>query len=1031
MQMHIFKKALLPLMATVTIFGCSNDNKSIEDVIGAVGSISTTGVSQPVVKFSPSGSVLPFPTDILLSGTPDGSLNIPLTDEEDNALFNYNQTAAPTAAELASAGSSMPRVAMNTVDGFSTTASMVFSLGALVDTTNIDNGTAVRVFKSDTQTTAFNSSACVFLGVCTGFDAGTKTTWSLEAGATELIFGVDFVVSAAADGAGGMSVAVLPLKPLAPSSTYMVLVTKDMPLVSDATKNIRGDLEYRIAQSTTPVLYLTRDLFTELGGAVGMAGIETALSLPPGTAAPVFTKADTTALEASDSCVFVKGVADLIDAAGALPTPISFNIDTDCKPALSAITVLRDNGKLDNSTAFSFESLRIQISAQEAALATFTAANPNPAAAAVIPVTSENMALTFSFTTQNVGAALINAKTQVAATAPSINIHNEISKWGAAPSLALTSPGADGDLSTPADASANVFVGTLNDIVQFVDPADKNGSFWKASTTTWADPSVIGPTSSAACLAGFPDLAINAGSENLVPCNGFTPAMVNATHDIPVIISVPNAATLAANATCTALQGAAGYPILIYQHGITTHRGTIMAIADAMAKACVAVVAIDLPKHGILPSNDPFGASDLATFYQAAQTADGITAATDERLVQMPAASGCQTQASPAPDFNPGPQEIGSTGVFACPSADRYINLENLANARDTFRQGVVDLHSLYKVLSTDAFSPADVGAVIDKDNIHFLGMSLGGITGMPFAAQESGLQTVALNVASGGISKVVDGSASFEPAVVAGLAAAGVVKPSADYETFLIATQTMLDSADPMNMTGQIGTAEDASTFWAGLTASAGTARPVLFQEVVGVAGATDGDGTCNASLDDGVDNSGCPDLSVPNNTFMNSSLATAWGAVSNSGQTGALPGQNPVTIPVALSGTDVLTQGTAFVALATAGLLGDPLAATGAPTFSGMALPEVGSAGLTAAQASGVVRFTAGEHGSLLSPNPGGLDAAAVATSNAFFATAAMQTQISVFVATGGAVIAGTGTTPAFSTDPTTNAALGSVIK
>jgi hypothetical protein len=921
MQMHIFKKALLPLMATAAIVGCSNDNKSLGDTQPADG--------LAVAVFQPSEGVLPFPSDLLFAGTPDGSINIPLTDKEGNALFNYNKTAAPTAAELTAAGSNMPRVAMNTMDGFSTTAMITFTASVAVDTSTLQAG--VHIY---TPNAAVNIPA---QGVVGGVQLSSKT---IVAVGDKLTYGVDYVVSSS----DSKTIGILPLKPLSPSSTYYVAVTSDLKTTKGLP--VGSDVEYAIAKSTSKLI----------------------------------TKADGTACD--------------------------FSTPATC-------TAIQTSLLTDVATAISFEQVRLQTNAHETAAVTFDA---TAAVGKKINLTRDKIALGFSFSTQNIGGALINAKGQVAATSPSIDIHNEYSEWGlvttggaTANGLELVSPGTDGVISTSADASANVFLGTLNNIAQFVDPADKNGSFWKGSTAAWAQPTVVGPTASASCLAGFPGLALGAGSENLAQCNGFTPALVNATHDIPVIVSVPNATTIAAVPGCAAKAGTfpttpgTGLPILIYQHGITTHRGTIMAIADAMAKACVAVVAIDLPKHGILPTNDPFGASDLTTLYQTVQAADGITTVTPERLVQMPAASGCQTQASPAPDFNPGPQEIGSTGVFACPSADRYINLENLANARDTFRQGVVDLHSLYKVVSayvagTTTF--AEYGVSLDGGNVHFLGMSLGGITGMPFVAQESGLKTVMLNVASGGISKVVDGSASFEPAVVAGLAAAGVTKPSALYETFLIATQTMLDSADPMNMTGQIGKAEDAATFWAGVTASAGTARPVLFQEVVGAAGATAGDGTCNASLDDGVDNSGCPDLSVPNNTFMSSSLATAWGAVSGSGQTGALPGQNAVTVPAALSGTDVLTQGTAFVALATAGLLGDPLAATGAATFSGMALPEVGKAGAVNAGAegqSGLVRLTAGEHGSLLAPSIN------------LLATTVMQTQAAVYVSTGGKVIAG----------------------
>ncbi len=1026
--MHKLTKAALPLMVSAVIWGCSSDNESLETVVGDVGDQSGAAgtpatVVRPVARFQPSQAVLPFPSDLLFSGTKDGSLNIPLKDASGQALFNYNQATAPTAADIAAAGANAPRVAMNTMDGFSTTAPVTFSLSAPVDTTNIENGTAVRLFKVNTTPGVFDSGQCVFANTCTGFDAASKTTWSLEPGSSELIYGVDYVASAAPDGAGGMSVLVLPLKPFAPSSTYMVMVTDAMPLASDSGINIHADLEYEIAKATKPLFFLKRDLATELGTAQ-IAGIEAALGLSAGDATHVFTPPTAplfTDLNAADSCVFVKGIADKIDALNALPSAIAFNPITDCMASLSTLAA-------DPASAFTFESLRIQTSAHEAALATYTAANPNPAATALLPVTNDNMVLTFSFSTQNIGSALINAKGQVAMTSPGINIHNEISEWAANTNLALKSPGADGDITTPGDALANVFLGTLENIAQFVDPADKNGSFWKASPDTWAKPTIVGPVASAACVDAFDDLSLNNGSENLLPCNGFTPAMTSAapSHDIPVIISTPDIAKVDAvngNTNCADLNAASGIPVVIYQHGITTHRGTVMALADSMAKACVAVVAIDLPKHGIQPS-DPLGMSALVGAYQNFQLLDGVAAAdiTPERLVAVAAAADCLNEAG---------AQASDTG-FVCGSGDRFINLENLPNSRDSLRQGVVDLHSLYRALTTTSTpTAADVGVALDTNNVHFVGMSLGGLVGSPFVAQEPGIKTVTLNVSSGGIAKILDGSPSFEPVVTAGLAAAGVVKPSANYEAFLIAAQTMVDSADAMNMTAQIATAEGSPTFWAGLTPAAGSARPVLFQQIIGTA-ANLGDSACNTDVNSpAVDNSGCPDMTVPNNVYGGStSLATAWGAVSGTGQTGFLPGQNPVTVPSALSGTDALTQGTAFVALAANSVIGNPVSTAlgSVPVFYGMNLSTVDSAGTGngTADVSGLVRFTAGEHGSLLNPDPGGDGI----NDPAYFTTAAMQTQLATYVATGGRMIVGTGTPIPFSATAATNTLLGSVI-
>ena len=69
-----------------------------------------------------------------------------------------------------------------------------------------------------------------------------------------------------------------------------------------------------------------------------------------------------------------------------------------------------------------------------------------------------------------------------------------------------------------------------------------------------------------------------------------------------------------------------------------------------------------------------------------------------------------------------------------------------------------------------------------------------------------------------GSLPKILDGSASFGPSVSEGLAARGVVKGTADYEAFLGAAQTVLDSSDPINH-----------------AVTAATGRGVLFFEIVG----------------------------------------------------------------------------------------------------------------------------------------------------------------------------------------------------
>jgi dienelactone hydrolase len=525
---------------------------------------------------------------------------------------------------------------------------------------------------------------------------------------------------------------------------------------------------------------------------------------------------------------------------------------------------------------------------------------------------------------------------------------------------------------------AHIYLGTLDDAIQFIDPADQNNSVWKASRAGWNTGGPCGALPASTDPGAGP-----VGTENLVACNGFAPAPVT-TSSLPVMISAPRAESLA---------GAPGFedcssgnlPVVIYQHGITSNRATLMAIADTLASQCIVGVAIDLPKHGILPTADAtvdrFG--ELALL-QAALSGNVF----QERLVKVSSpVTECQATSGVA---------IPADSDFYCPSGDNFINLTNLANARDALRQGSVDLHSLFQALEENAASDltaATIGTTVDTNRISFLGMSLGGIVGASFVAQESDLTAAILNVAGGGVAKILDGSPSFEPSITAGLySAAGLMKPSGSYEGFMIIAQAMIDNVDPINFATTI--------------ASNGT--PVMLQEVIGDPA---NPFTCL------LDGSGCSDQVVPNNTF-GTSFGPAWGLVAQTGQTGFLANQNFITTPVALSGSDPLAQGTGFIVGASIAAANPPLAPNvvaagplgqdliiaavnasapgtfpaGTVTFKGLSLPTVTSCG---ENGGGVVRYTSGAHSSLLDPT----DAPAV--------TQTMQSQVAGFVLSNGTMI------------------------
>jgi dienelactone hydrolase len=428
--------------------------------------------------------------------------------------------------------------------------------------------------------------------------------------------------------------------------------------------------------------------------------------------------------------------------------------------------------------------------------------------------------LSWTFTTQSVGVVLNTVRALVQAADPAASV---LGPTGA------TSP----------MGAADLYAGTLEIPYYLTAAADNHDA---APLSTWWQ-------------------AAN-GETNLTFANPL-PA-VTSTETIPLLASIPKGD-----------KPATGWPVVIYQHGITSNRGTLLALADSLAGAGFAAVAIDLPLHGLTGAET----DGTAAFRMA-----GSERTFDLDLVD-------NVTGAPGPDG-----EIDSSGTH-------MINLTSLLTTRDNGRQAVADLFVLTRAL--DAMDYDGGGADFDTDKVYFVGMSLGGILGSTFLALEPDVKAAALSVAGGGYGKMFDGSASLGPKLEAGLESNGILRGTPDYESFIGAFQTVADSADPVNYT-------------AGTVAG----RGVLLLEVLG-------------------------DLVVPNNVFAD--------APAN-------------VVPSPTAGTDPLAM------------------------FMGLTPVDESTTGT---DLRAWVRFTAGEHSSLLSP-------ASSAT-----VTTVMQTAVASFLASDGAAL------------------------
>ncbi len=219
--------------------------------------------------------------------------------------------------------------------------------------------------------------------------------------------------------------------------------------------------------------------------------------------------------------------------------------------------------------------------------------------------------------------------------------------------------------------------------------------------------------------------------------------IVRETLTVPLMMTLPNA-----NSGQT--MPAAGWPIVMYQHGITRNRTDVIAYADAQAQAGFAVIAIDLPTHGVVDATNPFNAIN-----------------------------------------SPFPTDVEQTFGANVVSGQNFINLPSLLTSRDNLRQGAANLITLRKSLGNIAN--------IDTSRVGLIAHSLGGMVAIPYLAVETTSTPSSIVMSGATITQVLQESASFGPVVAAGLAGLGVTSP-ADVDAFYANAQEIVDAGEPAN---------------------------------------------------------------------------------------------------------------------------------------------------------------------------------------------------------------------------------------
>jgi len=251
---------------------------------------------------------------------------------------------------------------------------------------------------------------------------------------------------------------------------------------------------------------------------------------------------------------------------------------------------------------------------------------------------------------------------------------------------------------------------------------------------------------------------------------------------IPVLATAPNA-----NSTAVKAGAVPPWPVLIFQHGITRNREDMLAVADSFADAGFAVVAIDLPLHGI---TTPYSQANPATYFYAS-SANPFYAG-----LGLPASGSIERTfdlaviAPPAID----------------PSGSHFINLTSLLTSRDNLREGAADLITFERSLAGATIANAGGAKIFAAGQTHYLGHSLGAIVGTVFLGVVPGTEVSTGTLANpgGNVSQLLIDSPSFAPLINEGLAAQGLTPGTTLYANFFRDSQNAVDAGDPINYIAQ-----------------------------------------------------------------------------------------------------------------------------------------------------------------------------------------------------------------------------------
>jgi hypothetical protein len=271
-----------------------------------------------------------------------------------------------------------------------------------------------------------------------------------------------------------------------------------------------------------------------------------------------------------------------------------------------------------------------------------------------------------------------------------------------------------------------------------------------------------------------------------------------------------------------------GYPVIIYQHGIFGDRTDSLLVANKMAAEGFVTVAIDLPLHGVMPTDLISGTT--SPIFASLLGAQGVNLAamdTETQAATVGGATVAERHFGLTDDGTFTPTGASSTDADKNKSGSLFFNLIHLQTARDNLRQAVMDLLNLNASLASFDIDGDSDAKDIDISKVHYIGHSLGGIVGTTFVATNNlnGLTVIGdgptyLNPNGNGalplikssvfgmpgsaIPRLLEASTNFGPTIKTPITTPtanggfGLTENSESYNQLFYVFQGSLDSADP-----------------------------------------------------------------------------------------------------------------------------------------------------------------------------------------------------------------------------------------